>query len=326
MYKCDHSPHIKGFRCPASRFQGKYCHKYGYFSKLCFKKNGSEPKNNIRKPKTHQLIVGTASVTGDQSDFSYSSSDDSICLQMQAKYTKENNKKNKPQHLVTNIEYKLKRHRKKTKFLRAKIDTCSNSNLTPVSVYKLIYKDKDYTKLDPSNKTAVKTYTTEKIKIFGSCKMFVVHPDTKLLHEVTFHVTSHEGSVIVSCATCLELGLIHPHTNLDAVPEEGSLICSRADMPKKKKNKNCQAEHIKDSLKPKKNMWSEKPAISSRNKKPMYPDKNCQADKNDDMWSVTKEENTDVQLPIPARLCRDKNCQSTRCYKNMSPRRPIQSK
>ena len=72
--------------------------------------------------------------------------------------------------------------------------------------------------------------------------MFVVHPDTKLLHEVTFQVTSHEGSVIVSCATSLELGLIHPHRKLDELPEEGSLIYSRADMPKKKKNKNCQAE------------------------------------------------------------------------------------
>ena len=79
-------------------------------------------------------------------------------------------------------------------------------------------------------------------------------------------------------------------------------------------------------MKPKKDMWPEKLAINSRNKKPMYPDKNCQADKNSVMQSVTKEENTDVWLPKPARLCRDKNCQSMRCYKNMSPRRPIQSK
>ena len=72
--------------------------------------------------------------------------------------------------------------------------------------------------------------------------MFVVHPDTKLLHEVTFHVTSHEGSVIVSCDTSTELGLIYPHTNLDEVPEEGNLIYSKADMPKKQRNKSCQAE------------------------------------------------------------------------------------
>ena len=137
--KCGNSPHIEGFRCPASRFQYKYCHKYGHFSKLCFTKNGSEPKNSIRKPKAHQLMVGTASVIGDQSDASYSSSDDSFCLQIQAKSTKDNTRKNKPQHLVTNIEYKLKPHRKRTKFLRAKIDTCSNVNLIPISVYKLMY-------------------------------------------------------------------------------------------------------------------------------------------------------------------------------------------
>ena len=40
--KCGDSPHIEGFRCPASRYQCKYCHKYGHFSKLCFKKNGPE--------------------------------------------------------------------------------------------------------------------------------------------------------------------------------------------------------------------------------------------------------------------------------------------
>ena len=195
---------------------------------------------------------------------------------MQAKPAKDNPKSNKPQHLATNIEYKLKPHRRRTKFLRAKIDICSNVNLIPISVYKLIYKDQDCTKLEPSNKAAVKTYTTEKIMIVGSCKTFVVHPDTKLLHEVTFQVTSHEGSVIVSCATSIELGLIHPHSNLDEVQEEGSLTYSIADMPKKQKNKNCQAESIRGSVKPRKDIQSEKPAINSRNKKPMYCDKNCQ--------------------------------------------------
>ena len=210
--KCGDSLHIEGFKCPASIYQCKYCHKYGHFSKLCFKMNGSEHKKNIRRPKAHQLMVGTASTISDQSDASYSSSEDSFCLQMQVKSTKEKSKKNMPQHLVTNIEYKLKPHRRRTKFLRAKIDICSNVNLIPISVYKLIYKDPDCTKLEPNNKAAVKTYTTEKIKIVGSCKMFVVPPDTRLLQEVTFHVTSHEGSVIVSCATSIELGLIHPHT------------------------------------------------------------------------------------------------------------------
>ena len=240
-------------------------------------------------------MVGTASTMDDQSYASYSSSEDPFCLQIQAKSTKEKSKKNKPQHLATNIEYKLKPHRRRTKFLRAKIDTCSNVNLIPISVYKLMYKDPECTKLESSNKVAVKTYTTEKIKIVGSCKMFVVHPDTKMLQEVTFYVTSHEGSVIISCAISIELGLIHPHTKLDEMPEKGSLIYSKADMPKKQRNKKTQAEKY----------------VHMRPKKP-----------NNVMLSVTKEENTDVQLPKPAikSICRDKNCQSTRCYR--SPRRP----
>ena len=308
--KCGDSLHIEGFRCPASRYQCKYCHKYGHFSKLCFKKNGPEHKKNIRRPKAHQLMVGTASTMDDQSYASYSSSEDSFCLQIQAKSTKEKSKKNKPQHLATNIEYKLKPHRRRTKFLRAKIDTCSNVNLLPISVYKLMYKDPQCTKLIPSNKVAVKTYTTEKIKIVGSCKMFVVHPETKMLQEVTFHVTSHEGSVILSCATSIELGLIHLHIKLDEMPEECSLIYSKADMPKKQRNKSCQAES---------NMCSKK----SKSQAQRSYDKNCQADRNNVKRSVTKKENTDVRLTKPAirRLCRDKNCQSTRCYQNISPKR-----
>ena len=38
------SPHIEGFRCLTSRFQCKYCHKYGHFSKLCFKKMDQNPR------------------------------------------------------------------------------------------------------------------------------------------------------------------------------------------------------------------------------------------------------------------------------------------
>ena len=305
--KCGDSPHIQGFRCPASRHQCKYCHKYRHFSKLCFKKNGPEHKQNTRRPKAHQLMVGTASTIEDQSYASYSSSEDSFCLQLQAKSTKERYKKDKPQHLATNIEYKLKPHRRRTRFLRARIDTCSNVNLLPISVYKLMYKDPECTKLEPSNKVAVKTYTTEKIKIVGSCKMFIVQPQTKVLQEVTFHVTSHEGSVILSCATSIKLGLIYPHTKLDEMPEEGSLIYSKADMPKKQRNKSCQAEN---------NMCSKKPKSQVQRS---Y-DKNCQADKSNVMRSVTNTEDMHLTKPAIRRLCRDKNCQSTRCYR--SPRRP----
>ena len=156
-------------------------------------------------------------------------------MQLQVQSTQADTNCIAPQHLVTNLEYKLRPHKKRIKFLRARIDTCTNVNLMPISVYKLLYKDPDCTKLAPSNKVAVKTYTTEKIKIVGSCKLFVVHPDTKCFMEVTFQVTSLEGSVIISCTTSHGLGLIQPQRGLDVVPEKGSLIFSKADLLVKQK-------------------------------------------------------------------------------------------
>ena len=55
----------------------------------------------------------------------------------------------------------------------------------PASVYKLIFKDPNLKKLDPST-LEIETYTTDTVKIIGSCVSYLVHPDTKKIHEVTF--------------------------------------------------------------------------------------------------------------------------------------------
>ena len=100
--------------------------------------------------------------------------------------------------------------------------------------------------------------------------------------------------------------------------------------------------------KPKKDMQPEKPAkdnklqklkeddksyqsrknVKSKDDRLLCSDKNCQEIKRprkprSNMQSVTKE--TDMQLPKPARLYSDKNCQSTRCYslKKKCPVRPV---
>ena len=36
--KCGDSTHLEGFQCPVKRFQCKSCHKFGYFTSLCFMK------------------------------------------------------------------------------------------------------------------------------------------------------------------------------------------------------------------------------------------------------------------------------------------------
>ena len=88
----------------------------------------------------------------DQADTIFTSSEDSFCLLMKVKNKQAENNSSHVQHLVTNVKYKLKSHRRRTKFLRTMIDTCSNANVMPVSVYHVMYKDPDCTKLAPSKK------------------------------------------------------------------------------------------------------------------------------------------------------------------------------
>ena len=204
-----------------------------------FQEKEPEYKRDSRQPRAHQLMIGRASVQSssyDQSDTSLSSSNDSFCLQMKIKSTQAETTMQALQCLVTNIEYKLKPHRRRTTFLRARIDICSTVFVMPVSVYHLIYNDPDYAKLAPSNKDGIFTYTTEKIKAIGSCELLVVHPNTKCFKEVTFQVVNHEGSVIVSCTTSIDLNLIQSQSKLNSqVPDYGRLIYSCADDPGKHK-------------------------------------------------------------------------------------------
>ena len=71
---------------------------------------------------------------------------------------------------------------RKTKFLRARVDTCADVNLMPVSIYKKLFKDEDSTQIAPSN-LQLATYTNKKVKIIGSCKLYIIHPDTRCLEE-----------------------------------------------------------------------------------------------------------------------------------------------
>ena len=96
--------------------------------------------------------------------------------------------------------------------------------------------------LAPSSKDGISTYTAEEIQVLGSCDLFVVHPETRCLKEVTFQVVNHEGSVIVSCATSLELGLIQLHSVFNEnVPDCGRLIYSEADHLNKHKYQNIES-------------------------------------------------------------------------------------
>ena len=105
----------------------------------------------------------------------------------------------------------------------------------PVNVYKFVFKDPDLKKLAPST-LDIETYTTDTVNIIGCCVFYLVHPDTKKLHEVTFFVAIDDGSVLLSCTTTLALRLIQSHKRLDYLSPKASLITSSADHPKKIKS------------------------------------------------------------------------------------------
>ena len=87
-------------------------------------------------------------------------------------------------------------------------------NIMLASVYRLVFKDPEFKKLDPSN-MEIGTYITDTVKIVGSWKFYLVHLHAKKLHEVIFFVARNDGSVLLSCTTILVLGLIQPRTRLD---------------------------------------------------------------------------------------------------------------
>ena len=154
---------------------------------------------------------------------------------MEIQCTQANTKFPIPHHLITSLAYRLKPHHKRNQYLRARLDMCANVNILPVSVYKLVFQDANCEKLAPS-KLEIGTYTTDKVKLVGSCMFYLVLPDTKCLQEVTFYVASNNGSVLLSCETTLALGLIQPCTRLDYLQPRASLITSSADHPKKTKS------------------------------------------------------------------------------------------
>ena len=115
--KCGDSQHFDGFRCPASKYQCKNCLKVGNLSSLCYKKKEFEHKRES-SPRTHQLKIDTVCMQNElcgQSD--ESSRDESFCLHI--KLTSLQTETPVPQHLITNLAYMLKPH-KKTHYLRAR--------------------------------------------------------------------------------------------------------------------------------------------------------------------------------------------------------------
>ena len=248
-HKCGDSKHIEGFQCSARKYQCRSCHKFSHFSSLCYKKQESY-KKKPRSPKAYQPTCGrlstpASSISGHSSDTSFSE-EEPFCMQMKVQDEKDNASVLVIKHLVTNLEFKVKPYKRKTKFLRARVDKCADVNLMPVSIYKKLFKDEDCTQITPS-KLQLATYTNMKVRIIGSCKPYIMYPDTRCLEETKFYVAAHEGSTLISCATSLALSLIKPHKQLDHPPPKGnrSVIYSSVDKMKKKDESQLKVQQTK---------------------------------------------------------------------------------
>ena len=209
------------------------------FQQTMLQEKESEYKKNTRKPKAYQMICDRLSThessTPVHSSDSSFSEEEPFCLQMKVQDKKDNASVPATKHLVTNLEFKVKPYKRKTKFLRARVDTCADVNLMPVSTCKNLFKDEDCTQIAPSN-LQLATYINKKVKIIGSCNLYIMHPDTRCLEETRFYVAGNEGSILISCATSLALSLIKPHEKLDHLPTKGNKNIIYSSAVKMKKN------------------------------------------------------------------------------------------
>ena len=222
--KCGDTRHAQGFSCPAKKYLCKACKKYGHFTSLCFSK----------QKKTAYQITAEEMENNSESEMDEDPySDDSFVLyQMRAQINMSTTQRRVPKktHLIANLPYRLKQYQTHHKYLRVRLDTCADVNIMPKSVYQMMFNDPEVQQLAP-NDISLGVYTDHQVDILGKCNFFMIHPDTKKPHAVTFYVASNEGSVLLSCTTLLALELIQTRPRLDYLPPRAKLITSAADHP-----------------------------------------------------------------------------------------------
>ena len=136
-------------------------------------------------------------------------------VQLKIQCAKAHNKMiQKPACLITYLICRPKQHQNRNLYLRARLGTCSDVYIMPASVYKLVFRDPNLEKL-VSSKLQLETYTNDTVKIVGTCKLYLVHPDTKKLLETTFCVANNDCSMLLSCNSTLALDLMQPRSSLD---------------------------------------------------------------------------------------------------------------
>ena len=151
----------------------------------------------------------------------------------------------KPIYLMANLAYHLQEHHKRNQYLWVRIDTCADVNLMSMAVYCLMFKDPGLKKITSSN-LEIEMYTNDVVKIIGTCNFYLVHPESKQLIKVLFFVAKENGSILLSCRTTMELGLIGPCAQLDYLPPRASLLTSTCDQPSKTRTHKPNVHYTKE--------------------------------------------------------------------------------
>ena len=111
-----------------------------------------------------------------------------------------------------------------------RIDTCADVNIMPKGVYQTLFKDPRLRKIHRT-KIRVSTYNDSTLELLGQCILYFPHPETKQMVQTTFYITKDEGSILMSCATTLDLKLISIRPRLNEVPEDFIIYTSTLDTP-----------------------------------------------------------------------------------------------
>ena len=114
--------HVKGFQCPARKFQCKICHKFGHFTTVCYQKvNSHQIPLRQENPRHSQLQAGALYThhDADRSRSDSSDTEDSFCLQMKIHKTQISHPEvPKPVYLMANLAYRLQEHHKRNQCFR----------------------------------------------------------------------------------------------------------------------------------------------------------------------------------------------------------------
>ena len=134
--------------------------------------------------------------------------------------------------LYANITYRLQPYHKNNKYLCVQLDTCTDVNLMPESVYKLVFNNPQTSKLAKNN-IDLKVYTRYSVDLIGNCTFYMLSKGMKQSVKVDFYIAKEEGSVLLSWETVFQLQLLNVKPRLEYLPPRAMFISSAMDYPKK---------------------------------------------------------------------------------------------